>query len=149
LLRHIGPHTPAEFVDSAEAERIRTVRALWLVEGFADNMAQETTAALSFTEGDVFDTGGALGVDSTCAAYLADPANERVTTAIGSPGELSELFTENRETVAPAFCLPLDKRIRSSRQQKAGSDVRLTRQAAWRMFEARRDDSATSARDAE
>lgn len=103
LLQPIGPHRPAEFVDSAEAERVRTVRALWLVEGFPDYLAQETAAALSFAEGDVFDTGGPLGVDSTCAAYLADPANERVKTAIGSPGELSALFTENRETVAPAF----------------------------------------------
>lgn len=103
LLQPIDPHTPSEFADSAEAERVRSARAHWLIEGFPDYMAQETAAALSFTEGDVFEMGGLLGVDSTCAAYLADPANERVKTAIGSPGEVSELYTENRETIAPAF----------------------------------------------
>jgi hypothetical protein len=47
--------------------------------------------------------GGPLGADSTCASYRADATNADIVAAVGEPGPLSSLFSEEREDVAPVF----------------------------------------------
>lgn len=103
LLRPKGLHTPSDFPDSVDAARVAATRPYWLTEGLPDFMAQEVAASHSFPEGDVFEMGGPLGADSTCASYQADASNAAIVAAVGELGPLSSLFTEARENIAPVF----------------------------------------------
>jgi hypothetical protein len=104
LLAPAPPFFPFEYADSAAGERAAAAFPFWLSEGFPDYLAQRTKAATGFPEGDVFEVGGLLKVDSACAARLAASSRrDEIRERIGRPGRLEALYTSDRAQVAPVY----------------------------------------------
>jgi hypothetical protein len=104
LLAPPAPFAPWEYPDSATEERIAAHFPFWLSEGLPDYLAQATSAATGFHEGDVFDIGGLALVDSVCAARLsASPRQAEILEKVGGQGRLEALYTTDRGEVAPTF----------------------------------------------
>jgi hypothetical protein len=99
-----APFFPYEYGDSLAEERAAAIFPQWLSEGLPDYLAQATSSATGFHEGDVFEVGGLAKVDSTCAARLSGSRwQSEILAKVGGQGRLEALFTEERDEVAPIF----------------------------------------------
>jgi hypothetical protein len=104
LLAPSPPFYPFEYPDSLTGEQAAAAFPYWLSEGLPDYLAQETAAATSFPEGDVFAIGGLAKVDSVCAARLGKSARrDEIRDRVGRMGRLEALFTTDRAEVAPVY----------------------------------------------